>query len=44
MTTWNVSALLDEDRRHLLHPLYHPADHAAPHVWAKGQGAMVTSW
>jgi putrescine---pyruvate transaminase len=42
MTTWNVPALLDEDRQHLLHPLYHPQDHAAPHVWVRGQGAVLT--
>ncbi|HSB82513.1 MAG TPA: aspartate aminotransferase family protein [Candidatus Methylomirabilis sp.] len=42
MTTWNIPALLDEDRQHLLHPLYHPADHAAPHVWVRGQGAVLT--
>src|SRR5574342_348235 len=42
MTTWNVPALLDEDRQHLLHPLYHPADHATPHVWVRGQGAVLT--
>ncbi|HSB71216.1 MAG TPA: aspartate aminotransferase family protein [Candidatus Methylomirabilis sp.] len=42
MTTWNVPALVDEDRQHLLHPLYHPADHATPHVWVRGQGAVLT--
>jgi adenosylmethionine-8-amino-7-oxononanoate aminotransferase len=42
MATWDVSALLSEDRRHLLHPLYHPADHAEPHVWVRGNGAILT--
>ncbi len=42
MATWNVSALLTEDRQHLLHPLYHPADHAEPHVWVRGSGATLT--
>ncbi len=42
MATWDVSALLAEDRQHLLHPLYHPADHAEPHIWVKGSGATLT--
>jgi len=42
MATWDVSTLLSEDRRHLLHPLYHPADHAEPHVWVRGKGIFLT--
>ncbi len=42
MATWDVSTLLSEDRQHLLHPLYHPADHAEPHVWVRGRGAVLT--
>ncbi len=42
MPTWDVSALVAEDRQHLLHPLYHPADHAEPHVWVRGRGATLT--
>jgi adenosylmethionine-8-amino-7-oxononanoate aminotransferase len=42
MTTWDVTALLTEDRQHLLHPLYHPADHAEPHIWVRGSGATLT--
>jgi adenosylmethionine-8-amino-7-oxononanoate aminotransferase len=42
MANWNVPALLAEDRDHLLHPLYHPADHAAPHIWVKGEGMVLT--
>ncbi len=42
MANWNVASLLTEDRDHLLHPLYHPMDHATPHVWVKGQGAVLT--
>ncbi|MBS1115969.1 MAG: aminotransferase class-III [candidate division NC10 bacterium] len=41
MANWNVSSLLSEDRDHLLHPLYHPDDHAKPHVWVKGKGAVL---
>ena len=42
MATWDVSTLLSEDRRHLLHPLYHPTDHAEPHVWIRGKGIFLT--
>jgi putrescine---pyruvate transaminase len=42
MTTWNASALVSEDKSHLLHPLYHPDDHATPHIWVKGRGAVLT--
>ncbi|MFI5342280.1 MAG: aspartate aminotransferase family protein, partial [Candidatus Methylomirabilales bacterium] len=42
MASWNVAALLTEDRSHLLHPLYHPEDHVKPHIWVKGQGIMLT--
>jgi len=42
MATWNVPALLAEDRQHLLHPLHHPADHAEPHIWVRGNGAILT--
>jgi putrescine aminotransferase len=42
MTTWNASALVSEDKNHLLHPLYHLDDHATPHVWVKGRGAVLT--
>jgi len=42
MTTWTAATLLADDRAHLLHPLQHPADHAAPHIWVKGRGAVLT--
>ena len=42
MKDWNVSALRADDRDHLLHPLQHPADHATPHIWVKGQGCVLT--
>jgi len=42
MANWDVSTLVAEDRRHLLHPLYHPEDHTKPHVWVKGRGAVLT--
>jgi len=42
MMNWNSSLLVADDRAHLLHPLQHPADHATPHVWVKGRGAVLT--
>jgi adenosylmethionine-8-amino-7-oxononanoate aminotransferase len=30
------------DATHLLHPLYHPAEHAGAHIWVKGEGATLT--
>jgi adenosylmethionine-8-amino-7-oxononanoate aminotransferase len=34
-------ALVDLDRRYLLHPQYHPADHAEPVIFARGEGAIL---
>ena len=42
MATWDISTLLSEDRQHLLHPLYHPADHTEPHIWVRGKGIYLT--
>ncbi len=42
MANLNAKQLVADDRSHLLHPLYHPADHASPHVWVKGKGALLT--
>jgi adenosylmethionine-8-amino-7-oxononanoate aminotransferase len=33
--------LLDADRRHLIHPLHHPKDHAQARVFVEGRGAML---
>ncbi len=41
MTTWDAATLIAKDRDHLLHPLYHPADHATPHIWVQGKGAVL---
>jgi putrescine aminotransferase len=30
------------DRAHLIHPLHHPTATAAPRVWVKGAGAVIT--
>jgi adenosylmethionine-8-amino-7-oxononanoate aminotransferase len=37
----DVDRVLRSDREHLIHPLYHPADHAAPMVIVRGEGAEV---
>ena len=41
MTTWDAATLTAKDRDHLLPPMYHPADHATPHVWVQGKGAVL---
>src|SRR5690348_5084169 len=35
------AALLDADKRHLVHPLHHPKDHAQAHMFVEGRGAML---
>ncbi len=37
----DVDRLLRADREHLIHPLYHPADHAQPLVIVRGEGAEI---
>ena len=34
-------ALLDADRRHLIHPLHHPKEHAQARIFVEGRGAML---
>jgi len=34
--------LIARDRRLLIHPQHHPADHAAPFVWVSGRGIRLT--
>jgi adenosylmethionine-8-amino-7-oxononanoate aminotransferase len=33
--------LLDVDRRHLIHPLHHPKEHAQAQIFVEGHGAML---
>jgi adenosylmethionine-8-amino-7-oxononanoate aminotransferase len=33
--------LLDADRRHLIHPLHHPKEHAQAQIFVEGHGAML---
>ena len=42
MENWNATTLLSADRKHLVHSLHHPEDHAKPHVWVEGHGVMLT--
>jgi len=35
------ATLLDADRRHLIHPLHHPKEHAQAQVFVEGRGAML---
>ncbi|HYW86393.1 MAG TPA: aspartate aminotransferase family protein, partial [Chloroflexota bacterium] len=37
----DIDQLLAADREHLIHPLYHPADHAKPVVVVRGEGAEI---
>lgn len=33
--------LLEADRRHLIHPLHHPKEHAGARIFVEGRGAML---
>ena len=35
------AALLEADKRHLVHPLHHPKDHAQAHMFVEGRGSML---
>ncbi|MDQ3811006.1 MAG: aspartate aminotransferase family protein [Chloroflexota bacterium] len=37
----DIARLVEADREHLIHPLYHPADHARPMVVVRGEGAEI---
>jgi adenosylmethionine-8-amino-7-oxononanoate aminotransferase len=37
----DLDQLLRADREHLIHPLYHPTDHAKPVVVVRGEGAEI---
>ncbi len=37
----DVDQVLRADREHLIHPLYHPADHGKPLVIVRGEGAEI---
>src|SRR5438309_104156 len=37
----DVDRLLRNDREHMIHPLYHPADHVQPMVVVRGEGTDI---
>ncbi|HYY88465.1 MAG TPA: aminotransferase class III-fold pyridoxal phosphate-dependent enzyme, partial [Chloroflexota bacterium] len=37
----DVDRLLQADREHVIHPLYHPSDHARPLLVVRGEGAEI---
>jgi putrescine---pyruvate transaminase len=37
----SAAELIKTDQDHLLHPLHHPSDHAAPIIYVRGRGAIV---
>ena len=37
----SAAALVESDRRHLIHPLHHPRDHEHPIVMVEGRGEML---
>lgn len=37
------SALVLQDRSHLIHPQHHPSEHLDPQVWVSGKGVMLTN-
>lgn len=36
-----AGTLADSDKRHLIHPLHHPKDHAGARIFVEGRGAML---
>ncbi len=42
LATPSPTELVQQDREHLIHPLYHPDDHEAPIIFVKGRGAILT--
>src|SRR5256714_15237924 len=37
----DTDQLLQADREHLIHPLYHPSDHTRPLLVVRGEGAEI---
>ena len=40
-TVQSHTTLIEADRRHLIHPLHHPNDHANARIWDSGEGAIL---
>lgn len=41
MAIADVVERTQSDLAHLIHPLYHPADHQTPRIWVEGHGAIL---
>jgi len=41
MTVPDITERTQSDLAHLIHPLYHPADHQSPRIWVEGHGAIL---
>jgi adenosylmethionine-8-amino-7-oxononanoate aminotransferase len=41
MAQVSATELARADQDHLLHPLYHPSEHAEPMIWVKGDGPVL---
>lgn len=41
MNDHTPTSLLDSDKRHLIHPLHHPKEHAKAHIFVEGKGAIL---
>src|SRR5215471_19801934 len=41
LSAGEIDHVVKSDREHLIHPLYHPADHAHPMVIVRGEGAEI---
>ena len=37
------SALVLQDRSHLIHPQHHPSEYLDPQIWVSGKGVMLTN-
>ena len=42
LSPMSPSELIQRDREHLIHPLYHPDEHESPVIFAQGRGAILT--
>ena len=40
-TPAQVEELTRQDQAHIIHPLYHPDEHARPMIFVEGQGAVI---
>ena len=42
MAKYDAATLREKDKRHVIHPLYHPSQHEDPHIWVEGRGIYIT--